>query len=254
VKKLNLWLSLCLGAAIAPGVQAQSQSSVPAYQTPPTASAGSMGNQGIAELYFMIEQLRNEVRQLRGVVEEQRYEMNQLQQRARDRYQDLDQRILELGKGPQGAAPAPAASSQAVASEAKEPVEYRQPSAEEQAKYDRIIALIRDDRDYDKAIDQLYDFIGQYPQGDLTVNAYYWLGEVYLAKPQLEQAKQAFTIVATRYSDHRKAPDSLYKLALAEDRMGNQAEARKRLKSLLDRYPDTSAANLARPYLGKLGG
>ena len=93
-----------------------------------------------------------------------------------------------------------------------------------------------------------------YPEGDLTVNAYYWLGEVYLAKPQLEQARQAFTIVATRYSDHRKAPDAVYKLGVTLDRLGEKDEARRRMTSVVEQYPDSGAAELAKKYLDSAQG
>ena len=93
-----------------------------------------------------------------------------------------------------------------------------------------------------------------FPEGDLTVNAYYWLGEVYLAKPQLEQARQAFTIVATRYSDHRKAPDAVYKLGVTLDRLGEKDEARRRMSSVVEQYPDSGAAELAQKYLDSAQG
>ncbi|MBD3642019.1 MAG: tol-pal system protein YbgF [Marinobacter sp.] len=226
-------------------------------QSSTTAQRSSSGNQATSELFYMIQQLQQEVRRLQGEVEEQRHMITRLQEQGRDRYIDLDQRILDLSeKMASQPAPAPAASpaSGSGDGQAVETREYRQPGAEERKAYNEIQDLIRNQKDYDQAITRLYEFIDQYPEGDLTVNAYYWLGEVYLVKPQLEQAKQAFTIVATRFPDHRKAPDAVYKLGVTLDRLGESDEARRRMQSVVDDYPNSSAAELARKFLSSANG
>ncbi|HET8850714.1 MAG TPA: tol-pal system protein YbgF [Marinobacter sp.] len=234
------------------------QSSVPAFQNNASeAQRQSSTSQANAELFYMIQRLQEEVRNLRGRVEVQQNEINQLQQQGRDRYVDLDQRLLDLSKsieqmaaGPETAGTVPTADQGAQ----NQVRDYRPPGPEEQQAYQRIIELIRDDKDYDRAITGLYEFIDQYPEGDLTVNAYYWLGEVYLVKPQLEQAKQAFTIVATRYSDHRKAPDAVYKLGVTLDRLGENEEALRRMRSVVSDYPNSGAAELAQKFIDEKKG
>ncbi|MGP4845892.1 tol-pal system protein YbgF [Marinobacter sp. 1Y8] len=245
-------LSLC-GSALA-------QSTVPAYQNAGSqAKKQSASSQGNSELFFMIEQLQREVRQLHGVVEEQKHKLERLTRQSKERYIDLDQRILELSRNQPAAdssgTPAGGSAEQSGPESAKGSTkirEYRAPSDKERAAYDEIQTLIREKKDYDGAIDRIYSFISEYPEGDLTVNAYYWLGEVYLVKPQLEQAKQAFSIVASRFGDHRKAPDALYKLGVTEDRLGDKAAARKTLESVSERYGDSNASKLASDYLAKL--
>lgn len=201
----------------------------------------------------MIQQLQREVRDLRGQVEEQQHQISRLQQQGRDRYVDLDQRILELSKavesGGHSSQQTAAAGTSTDGAKPNQARVYRSPEPEEQQAYSGIIDLIRNKKDYDTAITRLYEFVDAYPEGDLTVNAYYWLGEVYLAKPQLEQARQAFTIVATRYGDHRKAPDAVYKLGVTLDRLGEKEEARRRMSTVIELYPDSGAAALAKKYL-----
>src|SRR5690554_699354 len=247
-KYLMATVLLPLGLGLAGAVQAQS----------PNPSS-----QSSAELFYMIQQLQGEVRRMQGRIEEQQHQITRLQQQGRDRYVDLDQRILDLSRAvderPAAGTPAPddtgAGADSNPGSESPQALRvYRSPGAEEKKAYDEIISLIRNDKDYDAAISRLYDFVGTYPEGDLTVNAYYWLGEVYLAKPQPEQAKQAFTIVATRYSDHRKASDAVYKLGVALDRLGEKEEAGRRMQSVVDRYPQSSAAELAQKYRDRNGG
>jgi tol-pal system protein YbgF len=213
-------------------------------------------NQATAELFYMIQQLQGEVRRLQGEVEEQRHLIDRLQQQGRDRYIDLDQRILDLSEKV-ASQPAPEANDgvgSAASGQARETREYRQPDAEERKAYEQIQDLIRNQKKYDEAISRIYEFIDEYPEGDLTVNAYYWLGEVYLVKPQLEQAKQAFTIVATRFADHRKAPDAVYKLGVTHDRLGEKEQARRSMQTVIEDYPSSSAADLARKFLESQNG
>jgi len=242
-------LPLAFGQA--DGALAQSVS--PAFQDNASEAERKAGNsQANAELFYMIQQLQGEIRRLQGRVEEQRNLIDRLTKQSRDRYIDLDQRILKLSEK---VAEAPASSPETGASEERAGDSgvktriYRQPSSEERAAYQEIQNLIHQEKNYDQAINGLYDFIDEYEEGDLTVNAYYWLGEVYLVENQLEQARQAFTIVATRYGDHRKAPDAVYKLGVTQDRLGNKDEARSRMENVIRDYPNTSAAKLAKKYL-----
>ncbi|OEY67252.1 tol-pal system protein YbgF [Marinobacter sp. X15-166B] len=231
---------------------ALAQSATPAFQTSQAAAQRtSAATQGNAELFYMIEQLQREVRQLRGTLEEQSNQIDRLSRQSKSRYIDLDQRILSLSEQLQNVTAVPVAAEQPAQaqSEPRPSRDYRAPGDEEQQAYQAIQALIHDDKDYDAAISALYDFISKYPEGDLMVNAYYWLGEVYLVKPQLEQAKQAFTIVISRYDDHRKAPDAAYKLGITLDRQGSKQQAISRMEEVVSNYPQSSAAALAQKFL-----
>lgn len=246
--------ALMMGCALAfPGISL-AQSATPVYQTSESeAQRRSGGNEGIGELFSMIQRMQNEIRDLRGTVEEQQNQLDRLSRQSRERYVDLDQRILDVSDQMREAQ----AARESAASQAEQPEqrakpvsrEYRQPTEAEKQDYAAIQKLIREDKDYDAAIDALYEFISEYPEGDLTVNAYYWLGEVYLVKPQYEQARQAFSIVATRYADHRKAADALYKLGVANDELDEDDEARRRMEQVIEDYPGTQAASLAEKFL-----
>lgn len=248
-------LAVCL--AIGPAA-AQSRLSAPST---PAGQAGAAPNITV-EVYMMLEQLQQEVRELRGMVEQQAYTIEQLKSAQRDHYMDLDRRILNLdqrvsqGTGKEPAPPVvaspevqqPKPAATGTASEKAPPVASEAQEKAYQAAYD----LVRQRR-FEQAVDALHAFINQYPEGDLTANAYYWLGEVYLALPnKLEQAKQAFTLVASRYATHRKAPDALFKLGVTWDRIGDKEQARVYLNSLIAKHPNSSAAGLARDYLNKL--
>ncbi|MFL1465479.1 tol-pal system protein YbgF [Marinobacter sp. HN1S83] len=255
-----LMATAALSLAFVPVGGALAQSATPVFQDNASGASNKASNsQANAELFYMIQQLQGEVRRLQGEVEVQRNLIDRLSRQSRDRYIDLDQRILELSETVAAASSGdsvPSGNAEGSdAGQAEKPATkvYRQPEADERQAYEQIQDLIHKKKDYDEAISRIYDFVDKYPEGDLSVNAYYWLGEVYLVKPQLEQAKQAFTIVATRYEDHRKAPDAVYKLGVTLDRLGEKAEAKSRMESVVGNYPDTKAAELAQKYLDSAG-
>lgn len=240
---------LALGSAV-------SAQSVPAFQS----GTDGTRNQAASELFFMVEQLREEVRTLRGKVEEQQHQIGKLSTQGRDRYVDLDGRLLELSKrlstledagSALAANPSPtgAGATQSNPGDASAK-SFRQPNDFEQKTYSAIQEKIRA-KQYTTAIDELYEFIAAYPEGDLTVNAYYWLGELYLAESEPDQARQAFTIVTARFPEHRKAADALYKLGIAQQRLSQNAEARETMRSVQQRYPGSNAAELAKEFLRK---
>lgn len=237
-------------------VYAQSGGSAPVVSE---ESSGRSGGSN-AELFFLVEELRQEVRQLRGQLEENNHQIERLNRQGRERYVDLDERLMELNarvaeledegvSAPRGSGNRSDATDGGGAEAIRiGSVDYRRPDAAERDAYAQIQHLIQEERDFETAIDRTYDFLDEYPEGDLAVNAYYWLGELYLAQEAYEQARQAFRIVTSRHETHRKAPDALYKLAVTLDREGDTESARDFVERLQQRYAGTEAAALGRQY------
>jgi len=225
-----------------------------------TASANS-------ELFFMLEQLQQEVRYLRGMLEEQSNQIHRLKLNGKNRYRDIDSRVLDLSKklsdvssvgsvsaiGSSLSAPVvpvvsvgevkAVATTEPKASQASSSL----PSEAQKREYQQAYSLIKD-KNFEEAIKSLHLFIERYPEGDLAGNAYYWLGEVYLVLPQLEQAKQAFSVVVSAFPLHRKAPDALFKLGVSYDRLQDPAKSERYLKEVQLKFPESTAAKLARSY------
>ncbi len=229
--------------------------------TPPV-SARSGGSNVNSELFFMVEQLTQEVMQLRGLLEEQGYKLQQLETTAKDRYRDLDGRILQLSKEAQvSVTPKVAVASVPLNGPAIVPVSTVDTSLTSQgsaiasegetdaqkAEYQAAYAFVRD-KQFPEAVDALHKYVEKYPTGNLTGNAFYWLGEVYLAIPKLEQAKQALMIVVKTFPGHRKQADAMYKLAIAFDRLQDPAKAEIYLKAVQQEFPGSTAAKLAESY------
>ncbi len=211
------------------------------------------------ELFMQLQQMQQEIAQLRGMIEEQQNQIQRLKQESLTRYQDLDGRLQSGAAGAQAptqnasagsainAAGTPAAPSQQAAAASNEPAD----PAKEKLYYDAAFDLIKA-KDFDKASQAFDGFLRKFPKSQYAGNAQYWLGEMNLAKGNLQVAGRAFALVSANYPTHAKVPDSLFKLADVEQRMGNTANAKGILQQLIAQYPGSSAAQLAQHDLQRL--
>ncbi|MFT7185855.1 MAG: tol-pal system protein YbgF [Pseudohongiellaceae bacterium] len=248
-----------------------SSASEPSTQAPRVYKTQSKATSANSELFFMLERLEQEVRYLRGMLEEQGNQIHHLERNGKNRYRDLDSRVLDLSKKVSSNSTVESSSVSAIgsslstsivpvgakagmsddkvlsgvskASAANLPV----PSEAQKREYQQAYGLIKD-KSFEEAIKHLHLFIEHYPEGDLAGNAYYWLGEVYLVLPQLEQAKQAFSVVVSAFPTHRKAPDALFKLGVSYDRLQNPAKSEQYLNEVQLKFPESTAAKLAKSY------
>jgi tol-pal system protein YbgF len=90
------------------------------------------------------------------------------------------------------------------------------------------------------------------PEGDLADNALYWIGETYFAAGDLNNAVRYYTRVVNEFSDQNKAPDALFKTALAQAKTGDLALARRTLQQVIERYPYSSTASSAKAELQRI--
>ncbi|MFN2333033.1 MAG: tol-pal system protein YbgF [Wenzhouxiangellaceae bacterium] len=65
----------------------------------------------VSRMILELQQMREEVRELRGMVEAQSQEIENLRRRQRDQYIDLDQRLGSIGSGQSGSSGRPGASA-----------------------------------------------------------------------------------------------------------------------------------------------
>lgn len=210
-------------------------------------AAAPLSAQG--QLFMQLQQMQEEIATLRGMLEEQQYELSKLRQESLERYQTLDSRLVE-GAGTPASSSSTAAASQAERSASQGSVEPADPE-KEKLYYDASFDLIKE-RDFDKAQQAFTAFLRKYPNSQYAGNAQYWLGEVSLVQGDLQAAGKAFALVADNYPEHNKVPDSLYKLADVERRLGRADRARGILQQVVAQYPSSSAAQLAQKDLGKL--
>lgn len=118
------------------------------------------------------------------------------------------------------------------------------------AAYDQALALYYKG-DYDKAREAFAAFIQASPTSSLAANALYWQGECNYSQGKYDDAILLFKDVAAKYPKHAKAPASLLKAGYAYERMKDMENARFYWQLLLDDYPNSAPAALARNKIAR---
>lgn len=85
-------------------------------------------------------------------------------------------------------------------------------------------------------------FLQQYRDHSLAGNAQYWLGETFYVQGEYKQAAQSFLTGFKEFPKSRKAPDSLLKLGLSLDRLGQKDQACAAFAAVGDRFPKAADA------------
>jgi tol-pal system protein YbgF len=202
------------------------------------------------------------VQELRGKVEEQGYQVQQLQDHQKKLYIDLDKRLREggavkqLSSATNAGTGAPRDEQVIVTDEPDTPAAVpvtasNEPMESEEKLYQKAYQLIQS-KDYDNGIKAFQTLIANYPQGKYIPNANYWLGEVYLIKGNLQLAQTAFTNVYRNHPQHPKAGDCLLKLGYIEYSKGHFQQAEELLIKVKNQFPGSTSAQLADARLHKM--
>lgn len=212
----------------------------------PAAVADQSG--GAAEVFYQMQLLQQEVAQLRGLLEEQGFEIKRLKQQRLDDYLNLDKRLSALsanapanpGVNPAASVISPQASVTGNSGE--------QPSgANEAFQYRAAIDLILKKKDYVKAQGALQQYLTEFPEGKYAANCQYWLGELALLGGDLEKSREWFAKMVNQWPEHPKVADANYKLGTVYHKLGDQAKAKQLLEGVAD--GNSNASRLARSYL-----
>ncbi|MGI9409861.1 MAG: tol-pal system protein YbgF, partial [Hyphomicrobiaceae bacterium] len=92
-------------------------------------------------------------------------------------------------------------------------------------------------QEYGAAQQAFADFVGKFSKHALAGNAQYWLGETYYVRGQYKDAAGAFLAGYRKFAASAKAPDSLLKLAMSLDRLGQKSAACSSLGELGAKFP-----------------
>ncbi len=217
------------------------------------------------EMQQQIDALTNDVRSLRGALEESNYKLQQATDRQKTLYQELD-KLQQSAQAPAAPAAAgeqplqqpaatptvtpPATNSTQPASATPSAAPAAPVSGSESQDYDAAVSLVIKDKNYTKAIPAFDSFITSYPNSALQPGAHYWLGQLQLNQGDREKAKTHFLTVAQKYKDSPKRPEAIYKLGVIAKADGDIEKANKFFQLVIKQYPNTSAAQLAQKAMG----
>lgn len=200
-----------------------------------------------SDVYSQIRALQEEVALLRGLLEEQSYELKQLKQLQLDNYMDLDRRLSGGSRPVTSAASIEDASPTATVPVAASVSGAQLPdSASESDVYKAAYDLLNQ-KDFDGSVAAFKEHLNRFPSGDFASNSHYWLGKIAMLKKDYPQAKSWFTELIANFPSAAKVPDAQLDLGKVYFLMGDKAKA----KSLLSEVAagSTDAARLAQKFL-----
>ena len=212
-------------------------------------------NKSLVDLQYKISDMQDEIRNLLGTQEENNYRLNQLTERQRDIYKDVDRRLTEAQNS---------LKNMTTTATNNSPV-YNRPTTNrptvgtvssnrnEAEAYEKIFPLVRNKK-YSQAITAYQQFLANYPNSKYSANAHYWLGQVHFVQSQLDPAIRQFQLVSDKFADSSKAPDALLKLGIIFMQQNKMEDAEAMFTKLSREFPGTSSSRIAERRLKELSG
>jgi len=201
------------------------------------------------------EELRAELRALKGSIEVLRHDLEGFATGNQKIKEDLDSRLIEMDQKVSNlyAAPPPSPSAKApVPMAGGKGAPRTAPGTDDITRYNQILRIALDRKDYGTAIAQFRDFIRDYPNSALTDNAQYWVGEGYFAQGDFARAITEFQVVIDKYPQSEKACDAVLKQGYAFLELKDAKKAKLFLTEVTKRCPNTQNATKASERLKEL--
>ncbi len=240
-----------------------------------------LDNQSLLDMLEMLKSLKAEVNSLRGEIEVQTHTIDQLKQKQRELYTDIDRRLQRIEKnkstaqattndlevlettanqeitgtevpsGEQGLVVE--TSSELTANTETETIVEEMPVDPQRAEadYQRAFKLLKESQ-YDQAQKAFKEFLSNYPNTAYSDNAQYWLGETNYVMQKYDIAIIEYQTLLRTYPESKKVSHALLKIGYSYAELGNTTDAKKTLTEVLKQYPGTTAARLADERLRKL--
>jgi len=107
---------------------------------------------------------------------------------------------------------------------------------------------------YGLAKEAFTEYLRRYPDTEVSDNAQYWIGECAYALGDFQGAIDAFKQVGEKYPKGDKVPAALLKTGIAYARLKDMDQAKKYYGMVIQRFPRSDEARLARERLTQKGG
>jgi len=230
-------------------------------------------NQVLTEQTQRMEQIQQELTDLRELVETQEHQLNMIKQRQRNLYQDIDRRLndLEIQGGkpansaaaasnkdvtqtktgisssvpPPGAAGAAAASAAAVVPATVAGDKNGKPA------YTQAFNTLKEGK-YQQAITAFKHFLQTYPDSIYGANAQYWLGEAHSVTRDYKTALAEFQKVVEQFPQSNKVEGAMLKIGYTYYEMRDWASAKKALETVIAKFPGSTVSRKAKERLQRM--
>jgi tol-pal system protein YbgF len=186
----------------------------------------------LLDLQGQLDDIKNQLRTLRGQNEEIAHGLQDAEKREKDFYVDLDTRLRKFESVP----PSPDVS---VAS-----ADPSDPTRENRA-IEAAYAWVPAGNNVN-AVKAFQDFIKKFPDSVHVPNALFWLGNAQAGLKDDKAALLTYARLLSDYASSSRVPDAMLNMAASQRQLKLTAAAQKTLKQLIAKYPDSAAADKAR--------
>lgn len=191
----------------------------------------SASQAAILDLQNQLDKHKSENAQLRGQIENLQKQNDDLSNNQKSFYQDLDARVSRL-------------EPQNVEVEGVTGIVQ----AGEKSSYDEALKSFQAGQ-IKNADSEFTSFIRKYPSSPYLPLALYWSGNTKYALKDYKAAITQLQGLISRYPGHQRVPAATLTMANANLESGKKAVAKKLFTDLIAKYPDSDAANEAKPIL-----
>lgn len=192
---------------------------------------------------------------LRGQIQQNSYQLNQVVERQKQLYQQIDSLSSASSSGGQQAAGSDAAADTGAAATAGAAASTESAPAQAgdaNSDYNAAVALILEKKQYDQAISALQAWVKRYPDSTYQPNANYWLGQLNYNKGKKDDAAYYYATVVKNYPKSPKAAEALLKVGVIMQEKKDTAKAKAVFQQVIKLYPDTESAKQAQKRLASL--
>ncbi len=231
-------------------------------------------NQVLIEQTQRMEQIQQELTDMRELVERQEHQLNMIKQRQRNLYQDIDRRLNNLeiqgGKptalgsvtgmptdsassGLSSPVPPPAAAVAPVDSSVVAAAVAAPANSDKNGKtaYSQAFNTLKEGK-YQQAITEFNNFLQTYPESIYGANAQYWLGEAYSVTRDYKTALAEFQKVVGQYPQSSKVEGAMLKIGYTYYEMHDWASAKSSLDAVIAKFPGTTVSRKAKERLQRM--
>lgn len=193
-----------------------------------------------SQMSIQLTELQKEVKELRGIIEEHDFKLQQMQERQRDIYRDIEDRFSAM---PQTSA----TNTQAVTSPQDNTATANNnastntvttpaiSSSDGRSEFEAAFKLVRS-KQYIKAISGFESFLQKYPNSDYSDNARFWIGQIYFAQSKLSDAEKQFLQLRNDFPQSSKVSAAILKLAEIKAKQQQWEQARALYNEVLNGY------------------
>jgi tol-pal system protein YbgF len=210
----------------------------------------------LQQLQQQMSDNQSDIDSLRGQIQQNSYQLNQVIERQKQLYQQIDS-LSSGSNGAQASAGGDAAAAGAGAagnadaggSNASGSSAAPAQTGDANTDYNAAVALILEKKQFDQAITALQAWVKKYPDSTYQPNANYWLGQLYYNKGKKDDAAYYFATVVKNYAKSPKAPEALFKVGVIMQEKNDTAKAKAVYQQVIKQFPSSESAKLAQKRL-----